>query len=55
MSYGHAQRNLATIEQLNLDTAELLRAREDLTEEQKRWIAEVNARSGDRQVDRLAG
>ena len=41
MSYGHAERTLATIRLLEAETRDLLSHREQLTAEQERWLREA--------------
>ena len=41
MSYGHAERTLATIRLLEAETRELLSRQECLTPEQERWLREA--------------
>lgn len=41
MSYGHAERNLAAIRQLTMDTIALLSAQDRLTVEEARWLGSV--------------
>ena len=38
MSYGHAERNLAAVRALTAETVELLRERDGLTVDQRRWV-----------------
>jgi hypothetical protein len=41
MSYGHAERNLATVRSLRAETIRLLAGRQELTPDEKQWLAEV--------------
>src|SRR4051812_20451538 len=43
MSYGHAERNLATVRALCADTIRLLADRQELTPDEKQWLAEATA------------
>jgi hypothetical protein len=41
MSYGHAERNLAIIRQLEAETRQLLDSLPQLDQEQSAWLAEL--------------
>ena len=43
MSYGHAERNLATVRVLCAETIRLLADRQVLTPDEKQWLDEVTA------------
>jgi hypothetical protein len=43
VAYGHAERTLAAIRQLEAETAELLRMLPQLDAEQSSWLQEVTA------------
>jgi hypothetical protein len=43
MSYGHAERNLATARALTAATIQLLRDRDVLTPDEKQWLDEITA------------
>lgn len=42
MTYGHAERTLATIRRLEAETAELLSGLDQLDPEQERWLREAD-------------
>ena len=46
MSYGHAERNLAMLRQLEAETRELLASLDQLDAERSAWLQEVSG-SGD--------
>jgi hypothetical protein len=48
MGYGHAERNLALIRQLESETRELLGTLDQPDPEQSAWLQEVPARKGTR-------
>jgi hypothetical protein len=41
MAYGHAERTLATIRQLEMETRELLLGLDRLDQEQAAWLADI--------------
>jgi hypothetical protein len=45
MAYGHAERNLALIRQLEAETRELLGSFPELDQEQSDWLAEAAAQA----------
>jgi hypothetical protein len=46
MGYGHAERNLALIRQLEAETGEFLGTLDHLDPEQSAWLQEVTSREG---------
>ena len=46
MGYGHAERNLALIRQLEAETRDLLETLDQLDPEQSAWLQEVASREG---------
>jgi hypothetical protein len=46
MAYGHAERNLAVIRQLEAETAQLLDGLDELDPEQSAWLHEVTLSGG---------
>ena len=53
MAYGHAERNLALIRQLEAETRQLLGSLDQLDQEQSAWLREVAAREDDRDEAQL--
>jgi hypothetical protein len=53
MSYGHAERNLAAIRQLEAETRELLLGLGELDPEQQHWL-KATAQAGPERRDLLA-
>jgi hypothetical protein len=49
MAYGHAERTLATIRQLEAETRELLLGLDQLDPEQAQWLADI-AQTGARRL-----
>ena len=47
MAYGHAERNLALLRQLETETRQLLETLEQADPEQSAWLREVNIRRDD--------
>jgi hypothetical protein len=43
MAYGHAERNLALIRQLEEETRQLLSSLPELDQEQSAWLAEADS------------
>jgi hypothetical protein len=43
MAYGHAERNLALIRQLEAETRQLLDSLSQLDQEQQAWLEEVSS------------
>lgn len=52
MTYGHAERNLALIRQLEAETRHLLESLDQPDAEQSAWLREVTARGDDREEAR---
>src|SRR5580692_4249246 len=54
MAYGHAERNLALLRQLETETRQLLASLDPPDPEQSAWLQEVTSRSGSRPARRSA-
>lgn len=54
MSYGHAERNLATLRQLEAETRELMASLDLLNPERSAWLQEVTS-SRDDSLKQLGG
>jgi hypothetical protein len=58
MAYGHAERNLSLIRQLEADTMQLLEGMDELDPEQSAWLHEVTVAHklapGDRRLARAS-
>ena len=48
MAYGHAERNLALLRQLEAETRRLLESLDQPDPEQSAWLQEVTSRGDDR-------
>jgi hypothetical protein len=48
MAYGHAERNLALLRQLEAETRQLLERLDQPDPEQSAWLQEVTAKADDR-------
>jgi len=48
MAYGHAERNLAIVRQLEAETRQLLESLDQPDPEQSAWLQEVTSRGDDR-------
>ena len=48
MAYGHAERNLALLRQLETETRQLLASLDQPDPEQSAWLQEVTGRGDDR-------
>ncbi len=48
MAYGHAERNLAVLRQLEVETRQLLESLDQLDPEQSAWLQEVTGGGDDR-------
>ena len=48
MAYGHAERNLALLHQLEAETRQLLESLDQPDPEQSAWLQEVTIRGDDR-------
>jgi hypothetical protein len=48
MAYGHAERNLAVLRQLEAETWQLLESLDQPNSEQSAWLQEVTSRRDDR-------
>jgi hypothetical protein len=49
MAYGHAERNLALLRQLEAETRQLLESLDQPDPEQSAWLQETTSREDDRQ------
>jgi hypothetical protein len=49
MAYGHAERNLALLRQLEAETRQLLESLDQPDPEQSAWLRETTSREDDRQ------
>jgi len=54
MAYGHAERNLALIRQLEAETTKLLGSLNQLDREQSAWLREVASRAAPRVTSQKA-
>jgi hypothetical protein len=48
MAYGHAERNLALLRQLEAETRQLLKSQDQPDPEQSAWLQEVTCSGDDR-------